>query len=271
MLAIFPFPYVLNALAVLAQAAVGKGTPGPISHSRSRVTSRLSFLIDLVLALEPLAAGRARRLPAVDLRRGRQPRDRARPVRSPAGPRARPPGLPALLPAARGWRRPAASGVARPRDRTCHAEPAAVLLDRRGRHSRSQPAWSRRSWCSAFSSGASSSWACGRRSSSPWPCSSGSRTTSTTAGAYLPILAWAVGERAHVPALPEAGSVHRRACRSGTWDSYSCLSSAERPLGGRGAAVGAVDVSLFWLDVARTGSQRRPPAPPRSSPRWWAG
>jgi membrane protease YdiL (CAAX protease family) len=54
-LAIFPFPYVLNALAVLAQAAVHQGAPGrypfPIAGHLP-----LSFLIDLVLALEPLAA-----------------------------------------------------------------------------------------------------------------------------------------------------------------------------------------------------------------------
>ena len=54
-LAIFPLPYVLNAVAVLVQAAVHKGTPGrfplPIAGHPT-----LSFLIDLVLTLEPLAA-----------------------------------------------------------------------------------------------------------------------------------------------------------------------------------------------------------------------
>ena len=54
-LAIFPLPYVLNALAVLAQAAVHQGAPGrfplPIAGHLP-----LSFLIDLVLTLEPLAA-----------------------------------------------------------------------------------------------------------------------------------------------------------------------------------------------------------------------
>ncbi len=55
-LAVFPLPYVLTALAVLAQSAVHRGTPGrfplPIPGHLG-----LSFLIDLVLALEPLAAG----------------------------------------------------------------------------------------------------------------------------------------------------------------------------------------------------------------------
>ena len=55
MLAIFPLPYVLNAVAVLVQAVVHEGTPGrfplPIAGHPT-----LSFLIDLVLTLEPLAA-----------------------------------------------------------------------------------------------------------------------------------------------------------------------------------------------------------------------
>jgi membrane protease YdiL (CAAX protease family) len=54
-LAIFPLPYVVSALAVLIQAAVHKGATGrfplPISAHLG-----LSFLIDLMLALEPLAA-----------------------------------------------------------------------------------------------------------------------------------------------------------------------------------------------------------------------
>jgi len=54
-LAIFPGPYVLNALAVLVQSAVHEGAPGrfplPIANHLG-----LSFLIDFVLALEPLAA-----------------------------------------------------------------------------------------------------------------------------------------------------------------------------------------------------------------------
>ena len=55
-LAIFPLPYVVNALAVLIQAAVHEGAPGrfplPIASHLG-----LSFLLDLLLALEPLAAG----------------------------------------------------------------------------------------------------------------------------------------------------------------------------------------------------------------------
>jgi len=54
-LAIFPLPYVVTALAVLVQAAVHSGTTGrfplPISSHVG-----LSFLIDLFLVLEPLAA-----------------------------------------------------------------------------------------------------------------------------------------------------------------------------------------------------------------------
>jgi membrane protease YdiL (CAAX protease family) len=54
-LAIFPLPYVVNALAVLIQSAAHEGTPGrfplPIPSHLG-----LSFLIDLALSLEPLAA-----------------------------------------------------------------------------------------------------------------------------------------------------------------------------------------------------------------------
>ena len=54
-LAIFPFPYVVNALAALTQAAVHEGTTGrfPIP-----ITSHLglSFLLDVLLTLEPVAA-----------------------------------------------------------------------------------------------------------------------------------------------------------------------------------------------------------------------
>jgi membrane protease YdiL (CAAX protease family) len=54
-LAIFPLPYVVNALAVLIQAAVHEGAPGryplPIATHLG-----LSFLLDLFLTLEPLAA-----------------------------------------------------------------------------------------------------------------------------------------------------------------------------------------------------------------------
>ena len=54
-LGIFPFPYVVNALAALIQAAVGEGSTGrfpiPISSHAG-----LSFLLDMLLALEPLAA-----------------------------------------------------------------------------------------------------------------------------------------------------------------------------------------------------------------------
>lgn len=54
-LAIFPLPYVVNALAVLIQSGVHEGTPGrfpiPIPAHMG-----LSFLIDLALSLEPLAA-----------------------------------------------------------------------------------------------------------------------------------------------------------------------------------------------------------------------
>jgi membrane protease YdiL (CAAX protease family) len=54
-LAIFPFPYVVNALVVLIQAAVHQGATGrfpiPISSHFG-----LSFLIDVLLTLEPLAA-----------------------------------------------------------------------------------------------------------------------------------------------------------------------------------------------------------------------
>jgi len=54
-LAIFPLPYVVNALAVLLQAAVHEGSPGrfplPIAAHPG-----LSFLLDLMLTLEPLAA-----------------------------------------------------------------------------------------------------------------------------------------------------------------------------------------------------------------------
>jgi hypothetical protein len=54
-LAIFPFPYVVNAVAVLIQAVIHAGSSGrfPVpfpSHLG------LSFLIDILLALEPLAA-----------------------------------------------------------------------------------------------------------------------------------------------------------------------------------------------------------------------
>jgi membrane protease YdiL (CAAX protease family) len=54
-LAIFPFPYVVNALAVLIQAVVHEGTTGRFPLP---ITSHLglSFLIDVLLALEPLAA-----------------------------------------------------------------------------------------------------------------------------------------------------------------------------------------------------------------------
>jgi len=54
-LAIFPFPYVVNALAVLIQAAVHEGTTGRFPLP---VTAHfgLSFLVDMLLALEPLAA-----------------------------------------------------------------------------------------------------------------------------------------------------------------------------------------------------------------------
>jgi len=55
-LAIFPLPYVLTALAVLAQSAVHRGTPGRFPLPVPGHVG-LSFLIDLVLALEPLAAG----------------------------------------------------------------------------------------------------------------------------------------------------------------------------------------------------------------------
>jgi membrane protease YdiL (CAAX protease family) len=52
---IFPFPYVVNAFAALAQAEVHEGATGrfplPISSHVG-----LSFLFDLLLALEPLAA-----------------------------------------------------------------------------------------------------------------------------------------------------------------------------------------------------------------------
>lgn len=54
-LAIFPFPYVVNALAALLQAVVGGGASGryplPIASHQG-----LSFLIDILLTLEPLAA-----------------------------------------------------------------------------------------------------------------------------------------------------------------------------------------------------------------------
>jgi len=54
-LALFPLPYVVNALAVLLQTAVHGGTPGrfplPIHGHLG-----LSFLIDVCLALEPVAA-----------------------------------------------------------------------------------------------------------------------------------------------------------------------------------------------------------------------
>lgn len=54
-LAIFPLPYVVNALAVLIQAAVNEGTPGRFPLP---IASHLgySFLLDLLLVLEPLAA-----------------------------------------------------------------------------------------------------------------------------------------------------------------------------------------------------------------------
>lgn len=54
-LAIFPLPYVVNALAVLIQAAVHEGTPGRFPLP---IASHLgySFLLDLLLVLEPLAA-----------------------------------------------------------------------------------------------------------------------------------------------------------------------------------------------------------------------
>ena len=54
-LAIFPFPYVVNALAVLIQAAVHEGTTGRFPLP---ITSHLglSFLVDMLLALEPLGA-----------------------------------------------------------------------------------------------------------------------------------------------------------------------------------------------------------------------
>ncbi len=54
-LAIFPLPYVVNAFAVLIQAAVHEGTPGRFPLP---IPSHLgySFLVDLMLTLEPLAA-----------------------------------------------------------------------------------------------------------------------------------------------------------------------------------------------------------------------
>ncbi|MGA3352229.1 MAG: CPBP family glutamic-type intramembrane protease [Acidimicrobiales bacterium] len=54
-LGIFPFPYVVNALAALVQEAVHAGSTGRFPLP---ITSHLglSFLFDLLLALEPLAA-----------------------------------------------------------------------------------------------------------------------------------------------------------------------------------------------------------------------
>jgi hypothetical protein len=54
-LAIFPFPYVVNAVAALIQAAVHEGSTGrfplPIAGHHG-----LSFLLDVLLSLEPVAA-----------------------------------------------------------------------------------------------------------------------------------------------------------------------------------------------------------------------
>ena len=52
-LAVFPLPYVVNALAVLIQAMVHEGIPGRYSMAIPAHVG-LSFLIDLLLALEPL-------------------------------------------------------------------------------------------------------------------------------------------------------------------------------------------------------------------------
>ena len=266
MLAIFPFPYVLNALAVLTQAAVARGRAGPVPHPDSRPPPA-------VVPHRPRAGAgtarscRARPLPAVDLRRGRQPARSGSTDQMPGG-------------TSRSSSRSSSSASFCPRVASpcslqalhvrsitpASAEPAGVLLDRRRSRQRCQPAWSRKSWCSASSSGGSSSWACGRRSSSPSRWSSGSRITSTTAGACCRSSPGRLASVLVYRRYRRLGPFIVVHCALGSRDCYSCLSLQWSAVGRRGAAVGAVD----FRGLAACGAnriERRPPAP-QSSPQW---
>ena len=114
-LAIFPLPYVVNALAVSIQSAAHEGTPAfpiPIPSHLG-----LSFLIDL--RAEPRAPGCRcpGHLPAVDLR-GRGQCDRPRSDRSQARSRPGAPGVPPVFLDPRGRSLPRClAGVASRRSR----------------------------------------------------------------------------------------------------------------------------------------------------------